>query len=82
MTTQKETITLLADLMGIEETEIKAEMSLDNDLGFDSLFRSELAMILEERHECLITLEEIRALDTVSHVIDFICKIKKASKAN
>lgn len=51
---------IVAEQLGVNESEIKNESSFVDDLGADSLDTVELVMALEEEFECEIPDEEAR----------------------
>lgn len=63
---------IVAEQLGVNESEIKNESSFVDDLGADSLDTVELVMALEEEFECEIPDEEAEKIATVQQAIDFI----------
>ena len=63
---------IVAEQLGVNESEIKIESSFVNDLGADSLDTVELVMALEEEFECEIPDEEAEKITTVQQAIDYI----------
>ena len=63
---------IVAEQLGVNESEIKNESSFVDDLGADSLDTVELVMALEEEFECEIPDEEAEKITTVQQAIDFI----------
>lgn len=63
---------IVAEQLGVNETEVKNESSFVDDLGADSLDTVELVMALEEEFECEIPDEQAEKLHTVQQAIDFI----------
>jgi acyl carrier protein len=63
---------IVAEQLGVNETEIKSESSFVDDLGADSLDTVELVMALEEEFETEIPDEEAEKITTVKQAIDFI----------
>ena len=49
---------IVAEQLGVNETEVKSESSFVDDLGADSLDTVELVMALEEEFDCEIPDEE------------------------
>jgi acyl carrier protein len=64
---------VIADQLGLNEGEIKAEASFLNDLGADSLDIVEMVMTLEEEFNTEISDEEAEKIQTVQEAIDYIC---------
>ena len=63
---------IVAEQLGVNESEIKIESSFVDDLGADSLDTVELVMALEEEFECEIPDEEAEKITTVQQAIDYI----------
>ena len=63
---------IVAEQLGVNESEIKIESSFVNDLGADSLDTVELVMALEEEFETEIPDEEAEKITTVQHAINYI----------
>ena len=62
---------IVAEQLGVNESEIKTESSFVDDLGADSLDTVELVMALEEEFECEIPDEEAEKITTVQQAIDY-----------
>jgi acyl carrier protein len=70
---------IVAEQLGVNESEIKIESSFVDDLGADSLDTVELVMALEEEFECEIPDEDAEKITTVQQAIDYInSHVKKA----
>ena len=63
---------IVAEQLGVNETEVKNESSFVDDLGADSLDTVELVMALEEEFECEIPDEQAEKIHTVQKAIDYI----------
>lgn len=63
---------IVAEQLGVNETEVKNESSFVDDLGADSLDTVELVMALEEEFECEIPDEQAEKIHTVQQAIDHI----------
>jgi acyl carrier protein len=69
---------IVAEQLGVNETEVKPEASFVDDLGADSLDTVELVMALEEEFECEIPDEEAEKITTVKQAVDYISNHAKA----
>ena len=65
---------IVAEQMGVAETEITRETSFVNDLNADSLDTVELVMEFEDAFEMSIPDEEAEKIQTVGMAIDHILK--------
>jgi acyl carrier protein len=63
---------IVAEQLGVNETDVKSESSFVDDLGADSLDTVELVMALEEEFECEIPDEQAEKINTVQQAIDYI----------
>jgi acyl carrier protein len=63
---------IVAEQLGVNESEIKTESSFVDDLGADSLDTVELVMALEDEFETEITDEEAEKITTVQQAIDYV----------
>ncbi len=63
---------IVAEQLGVSESDVKNESSFVNDLGADSLDTVELVMALEEEFECEIPDEEAEKITNVQQAIDYI----------
>ena len=69
---------IVAEQLGVNETEIKNESSFVNDLGAESLDTVELVMALEEEFETEIPDEEAEKITTVQQAINYVQSHVKA----
>ncbi len=63
---------IVAEQLGVSETEVKSESSFVDDLGADSLDTVELVMALEEEFDCEIPDEEAEKITTVKQAVDYV----------
>lgn len=63
---------IIAEQLGVEESQVVKDASFTEDLGADSLDTVELVMTLEEEFECEIPDEEAEKIKTVGQVTDYI----------
>ena len=63
---------IVAEQLGVNESEVYNEASFVEDLGADSLDTVELVMALEEEFETEIPDEEAEKITTVQLAIDYI----------
>lgn len=65
-------INVVAESLGMEEREIKAESSFKDDLNADSLDLFEMVMALEEEFGVEIPNEDLEGITTVDDVVKYI----------
>ncbi len=63
---------IVAEQLGVNESEIKNDSSFVDDLGADSLDTVELVMALEEEFECEIPDEEAEKITNIQQAIDYV----------
>ncbi|GAK56797.1 MAG: acyl carrier protein [Candidatus Vecturithrix sp.] len=63
---------IIADQLGVDESEITSEASFVDDLGADSLDTVELVMALEEEFGIEIPDEEAEKIATVKDAVNYI----------
>ena len=63
---------IVAEQLGVNETEVKSESSFVDDLGAASLDTVELVMALEEEFDCEIPDEEAEKITTVKQAVDYV----------
>ena len=63
---------VLVDAINVDESLVKPEASLKDDLGIDSLAAVELSLELETEFDVRIEDEELANLKTVQDIIDLI----------
>jgi acyl carrier protein len=79
---EKKIVTMLSEKLGFDESEIKLQSSLYDDLGMDSLDCIETVVELEEIYELGTEIpdEETEKAKTVKDIVDYICKVTKTEK--
>ena len=63
---------IIAEQLGIDESEVTMESNFSDDLGADSLDLFELVMNLEEEYSIEIPTEELEEIKTVGDVINYL----------
>ncbi|MDP2759862.1 MAG: acyl carrier protein [Sideroxyarcus sp.] len=63
---------IVAEQLGVNESEVKNESSFVNDLGADSLDTVELVMALEEEFGVEIPDEDAENITTVQQALDYV----------
>ena len=76
MAIEQEVITIIAEQLGVDRTEVTPAKSFVEDLNADSLDLTELIMTLEEKFDIEISEDKAEKLKTVKDVIDFINTMK------
>ena len=65
---------IVAEQLGVDESEVKPEANFANDLGADSLDTVELVMALEEEFDIEIPDEAAEGIATVKDAVDYIAQ--------
>ena len=68
---------IIAEQLGVEESQVTSEKAFVADLGADSLDTVELVMALEEEFECEIPDDQAEKITTVEQAVDYILANKK-----
>ena len=69
---KEKVISIVAEQMGVDKSELSRETNFVNDLNADSLDTVELAMEFEDEFETSIPDEEAEKIQTIGAAIDFI----------
>lgn len=80
MNVAEDVISIIAEQLGVEKSEVKPESHFVNDLGADSLDTVELVMALEEKFGIEIPDEQAEKIATVQVAIDYVTE--NADKAD
>ena len=68
---------IIAEQLGVPESDVTNEKAFVADLGADSLDTVELVMALEEEFECEIPDEEAEKITTVKQAVEYISSHQK-----
>ena len=68
---------IVAEQLGLEEEQVKANANFSTELGADSLDVVELVIALEEEFEIEIPDESAANISTVQEAVDYIAKNSK-----
>jgi acyl carrier protein len=69
---EEKVISIVAEQMGVDKSELSRDTNFVNDLNADSLDTVELVMEFEDEFETSIPDEEAEKIQTVGQAIDFI----------
>ncbi len=72
MSVEKRIKEIVAEQLGVDESQVTNEASFMDDLGADSLDTVELVMALEEEFDIEISDENAEKIQTVQDAIDYI----------
>ncbi len=65
---------VIAEQLGVDESEVKEDASFTEDLNADSLDLVELIMSLEEQFKLQISDEDAEKITTVGEAVDYIAE--------
>lgn len=68
-------IEIVADILELEEDEVKVDALILDDLGADSIAVMEIVMELESEFDVEVVTEDITELKTVSDIENYISKL-------
>ncbi|MBQ3392400.1 MAG: acyl carrier protein [Lachnospiraceae bacterium] len=63
---------IIADVLGIDPSEIKEESTFDNDLGADSLDVASIIMGIEEEYDVRVDFDVASKVTTVGEALELI----------
>ena len=63
---------IIADQLGVEESEITLESSFNKDLGADSLDLFEMVMEFEDEFDIEVPTEDLESMDTVGDIVNYL----------
>ena len=69
---EQRVISVIAEQLSVDESQVKSEAHFIDDLGADSLDLVELVMSLEKEFDCEIPDEEAEKITTVQSAIDYV----------
>lgn len=67
---------LVVDQLGVDDDEVTAEATIQEDLGADSLDLVDLVMAVEEEFDVKIADEDLEGIKTVGDIVDYISENK------
>ncbi|GBD98531.1 acyl carrier protein [bacterium BMS3Abin07] len=72
---EKEVVSIIADVSGYEEEEIKPESNMAEELEVDSIKAIEITVALEKKFKVSVRDEDIPNITTVQQAVDTIKKL-------
>jgi acyl carrier protein len=78
---EEKVISIVAEQMGVDKSEITRETHFVNDLNADSLDTVELVMEFEDEFETSIPDEQAEKIQTVGQAIEFIKEFMSSNKS-
>ncbi len=67
---EREIISIVSEISGVDEEEITLDTNLVEDLEIDSIKAIEIAVAIEKRYKVSVRDEDLPKLTTVKHIID------------
>ncbi len=71
---EEKVISIVAEQMGVDKSEVTLETNFVNDLNADSLDTVELVMEFEDEFETSIPDEQAEKIQTVGQAVEYICE--------
>jgi acyl carrier protein len=71
----KEVVSIIADVSGYDEDEVKLESKLAEDLEIDSIKAIEIAVFVEKKFKISLRDEDIAKIITVQEILDLASKL-------
>lgn len=65
---------IIADKLGVDESQVTKEANFTTDLGTDSLDQVEIVLAIEEEFDIQISDDETKNIQTVGQALDLILK--------
>ena len=65
-------LTLLEEMLDLDEGSLKAEMALEDIEEYDSMAKLSLIVLFEDEFEKKITAKDVRNFKTVKDILDFM----------
>jgi acyl carrier protein len=78
----KAVLEILAEQLGVKESQLTPEARMEEDLGADSLTLMEIVMALDERFNISIPDESAEGVSTVADVFEMLADLLKRRTAN
>jgi acyl carrier protein len=72
---EKEIISIISEVSGMEEQEITLESNLAKDLEIDSIKAIEIIVALEKKYKVSVRDEDIPQITTVKQIVDLAKKL-------
>jgi acyl carrier protein len=74
---EKEIISIISEVSGFDEEEIKIETNLINDLGIDSIKAIEITVAIEKKFTLSIRDEDVPNITTVKQTLELVNALLK-----
>ena len=72
---EREIISIIADVSGYEEAEIKPETNFFKDLEIDSIKAIEITVAIEKKFKVSVRDEDVPKITTVKQAVDLVSKL-------
>jgi len=72
---EKEIISIISDVSGFDEEEIKPETNFFNDLEIDSIKAIEITVAIEKRFKISVRDEDVPNITTVRQAVELVNKL-------
>lgn len=72
---EKEIISIISEVSGVDEEEVKLDLNLINDLDIDSIKAIEIAVAVEKKYKISIRDEDIPKITTPRQIVELTQKL-------
>lgn len=71
----KEVISIISEVSGVDEEEVKLDLNLINDLDIDSIKAIEIAVAVEKKYKISIRDEDVPKITTPRQIVELTQKL-------
>jgi len=79
---EKEIVSIISEVSGVAEEEIKTEMNFFDDLEIDSIKAIEITVAIEKKFKISVRDEDVPNITTVKHAVELVNTLLEQKAAN
>ena len=79
---EKEIVSIIAEVSGFEEEEIKPELNFFDDLEIDSIKAIEITVAIEKKFKISVRDEDVPNITTVKHAVELVNTLLEQKATN